>query len=290
MEMDRLRVVRGALLILGMLTAVALPAASSARAADARGARAAFFGGWELQGWRPWSHIEWKGALDDSPGIARQFQLVASPRRSGLHAARFSVAPGDKYGDSSGERSMAVWLTSNEREGDTYYYAWSTLFPRDWVTPRGWSITTEWHADERFELAPLRFNVVGSDRMTLDMTTGTCTDPYACAYQRNHVVLRTLSKGRWNDFVMRVHWSAGDGSVEVWHRLAGQRSFRSVLLLRHVPTLPSMRGDPASAVIYIEQGLYRGDGSTGTTTVYHDAFRRASTWTEAVNVWRRTAK
>ena len=242
-----------------------------------------FRGDWEKGGGRPWNCCEYGGSFDGFPPLSAQFQLVTSPVRQGRYAAKFTVNPGDRYGDSTGERSLARWLSNDgtsgsfEKEGDEFYYAWSTLFPSDWITPPNWAIFMEWHSDGRYPIAPLAFEVKGDETVTFNMATGNCTNPYVCSYRQHHPLLSTLSKGRWNDFVVRVVWHTSAGAVQIWHRTEDETSFEAALDLNRVPTLPWRNGDGKPALIYILHGLYRGGGSN-TSTIYHDGFVRGTSF------------
>ncbi|MEZ5099300.1 MAG: polysaccharide lyase [Thermoleophilia bacterium] len=228
----------------------------------------------------PWEGLEYGGTFDGTPPPAEQLAIVDAPVRSGRRAARFTVRPGDRYGQSTGERALVRWLGSAERDGDDLVYGWSTLFPPDWRQPPGWGLITEWHADSRFPLAPVRLNA-GADALTLSLSTGTCPTPYGCAVQRNVPLLSTLSRGRWNDLVVRIAWrTRPTGVVQVWHRVEGEAAFRLVLDLRGVPTLPWREGE-RPATIYLLHGLYR-DAGPGPSTVYHDGFVRGDSVEEVM--------
>lgn len=267
-------------LLVALVTALAALACTGAAAAAID-----FRAGWEGTATgedppAPWEGFEFGGTFDGTPSPAEQLQVVAGPIREGSRAARFVVRPGDRYGASTGERALVRWIGSGEADGQELVYGWSTLFPEDWVAPPGWGILTEWHADSRFPLAPLRFNA-GGDSLTLSMTTGECPAPYTCDVMRNYPVLSSLAKGQWNDFVVRVRWrTAPTGRVEVWHRVAGEPAFRQVLDVRDVPTLPWRAGE-APTGIYLLHGLYRGEGQT-TTTLLHDGFVRGTSLEEVL--------
>ena len=94
------------------------------------GARA-FAGDWETGDASQWSGNHWNRNVP----LSDQFEIVCDPVHQGGFAARFTVRPGDKFGETSGERSEVLYTGANEVEGDDVWYAWSTLFPSDWTTP-----------------------------------------------------------------------------------------------------------------------------------------------------------
>jgi hypothetical protein len=242
-------------------------------------------GDFETANTSQWEGFEYHGVFTANYSQSNQLQIVTSPVRQGRYAAKFIVNPGDQYGGSSGERALLRFGDSRcscESEGEDFYYSWSTLFPTEWATPPGWAQILEFHGDSRFLLAPIRFNAAG-DSLTVDMTTGQCASAGQCAYMRNTPVLSTLSKGKWNDFILHVRWTKGsNGVVEVWHRLEGSSSWREVVNLSGIPTLPWLSGQ-TDPTVYILYGLYTGSGSTARS-LYGDAFSRATSFDEAASV------
>jgi hypothetical protein len=232
-----------------------------------------------------WEGFEYHGVFTANYPQSNQLQIVTSPVRQGRYAAKFVVNPGDQYGGSSGERALLRFgdaRCSCESEGEDFYYSWSSLFPTDWSSPPGWAQILEFHGDSRFLLAPIRFNAAG-DSLSVDLTTGQCSSAGQCAYMRNTPVLSTLSKGKWNDFVLHVRWTkSSNGVVDVWHRLEGSSSWNKVADLSGIPTLPWLSGQ-ADPTVYILFGLYTGNGSTARS-LYGDAFSRATSFDEAASV------
>jgi hypothetical protein len=93
-----------------------------------------FKGDFETAGWRPWNDLQYE---EERP-VADSFALVTDPVRQGHFAAKITVRQGySRWGYN--EDSELVWK-SGEHEGDDYYYAWSTLFPKTWTAPYGWGI------------------------------------------------------------------------------------------------------------------------------------------------------
>jgi hypothetical protein len=229
--------------------------------------------------------FEHRGAFEAGFPVDRQLAWVRSPVRRGRHALRFTVNPGDRYGKSTGERALLRNLDQLSFDGADTYFAWSTLFPADWKAPPGWALFFEFHSDARFALAPIRFNA-HADSARLDITTGACRDRGLCSYHRNHRLLSTLSKGRWNDFVVHIRFSKSNrGLIEVCHHVTGERKWRMVTRLRRVPTLPYYKGkgDPT---MYFQWGLYTGAG-TSTRVVYGDNFTFSTKLADVVRTFPR---
>ena len=262
--------------------------------AAAAGGTAAFRGDLEQRG-SGWLGLGWD-SLQHEPDrpVADSFQLVTSPVRQGSHAARIVVRHGySKYGYNE---DTELVFNSKERSGDDYFYAWSTLFPLDWRAPYKWGIFAQWHATLGTSPA-VSFGARG-DTVHLGLLAGK-TDEKANRFEfsRRVPLLSTLSKGRWNDFVLRVRWSGrNNGIVEVWHRVAGSGGFEKKVSLSGITTLQyaTARGqspdNPSS--IYVLWGLYRGSycskptqlnctgplGTQAPSVLYQDGFARGTSF------------
>jgi hypothetical protein len=273
--------------LLGLLVAVAAALAGSARAAEL--VTSSFDSAVTGQNPpAPWLRFEYGGVFRSGLTVDRQLQIVPDPRRRG-RAAKFIVNPGDEYGGSSGERALLSLnipstgtATSPEHDGADFYYAWSNLFPQDWTYPPQWAILLEFHADNRFVLAPLRINA-SSNTISVDMTAGPCVTLLICGFRKSFPIVRQIARDRWEDFIMHVRWSkANSGIVTVWHRVE-RGKWKRALRLRGVPTLPSFGGQPDTAIDVLF-GLYTGNGST-TRVVYGDNFARAASFRTAAAVF-----
>ena len=214
-----------------------------------------------------WDRLHYK-----TGGVASdQFAVVSDPVRQGSFAARFTVRPGDVF-NSGGERCEVVDY-SDESEGSDYWYAWSTLFPPTWTAPNSFGIFLQWHSNLPIP-PPIAFNarddsaVVQLNTGVVDDSTGRGTDFV------KYPLLSSLSKGRWNDFVVHVHWSLTHGSLTVWHRANPTEPYTKALELLDVPTLQAQDG--LTYGNYTKLGLYRWVDPVKTDVIYHDGFRRSS--------------
>ncbi|UJR80049.1 polysaccharide lyase [Sandaracinus amylolyticus] len=238
---------------------------------------------WETGDWS-----QWDGPLGRDPDA--QIDVVTDVVRQGRYAARFQVRPGDRYRTTSGERAeVHLWDYRREREGDTFYYAWSTLFPEGWRAPERWGIVMQWHAHTDIS-PPMAFNA-GADRLDLVFSSGNIDSWWPAEYEESHRVLDGLSPGRWHDFIVRIDFRADtSGSVEVWHRLEGTAEFDSVLAVRDVPTLQwstdsgrihdgyaQRWGEGWVSGVWVQHGLYRS-ASSATDVIYHDGFCRGTSY------------
>jgi hypothetical protein len=231
-----------------------------------------FRGDWDAGSWQPWTNLQYNQSAQESD----QFVTVTSPLREGTYAARFTVRPGDKFLTTSGERCEVEYDGADETDGSDYWYAWSTMFPTDWSTS-DWAIFMQWHS--HFPIVPPMAFVVGQDYGVLNLNTGTLDANGQGSYHPSFTVLRTLNKGKWNDFVVHVHWSStANGSITVWHRVAGG-TFTKVVDVSGVPTLQQQNGVVSGN--YMKHGLYRSqNNATMTSVLYLDGFRRGTSLAE----------
>ena len=250
--------------------------------------------------------------------MSESFSIVSNPVRQGRYAAKVVVQQGySPFGYN--ESTEAATGITGQGEGSDYYYAWSTMFDPTWVSPYGWGDIVQFytHNWEKFGgPPPIALDTSGS-HVDLAVLTGRFDEPGTSAdawrgwythpgtstssligysFKQNFRILDTLSLGRWNDFVMHVHWSAHNGKIQMWHRLAGA-SWLPVLDVN----VPTLRYDPATNLSddigLLKQGLYRQSYCHQPTTLtacnsvlglqppnilYQDAFVRGSSFAEVV--------
>jgi hypothetical protein len=256
-----------------------------------QGITAPFVGNFENlsgPGWEQFTGLQYE---QDRP-LQDSFSLVDRPVRSGRRAARITARHGySRFGHN--EDTSLVHL-SYEGPGEDYWYAFSTYFPPDWVAPHAWGIFAQWHAN--LGTSPIiGFNARNDDAF-LNVHTGLTDEARnSFQYDLNRPLLKSLSKGRWNDFVMHVRWSESGGIIEVWHKLAGQQVLKRLILLDGIPTLQWTSARKGFRV-YLLFGLYRGSycatptqldcsssrGVQAPNTLYLDAYARAATFEDVV--------
>ncbi len=270
-------------LLIGALAALATKAASQPRAEP-------FVGNFEVlpPGWQQFDGLQY----EEDRSLGDSFSLVAEPVRQGSRAARFTVRQGySPFGHN--ESTQLDWM-GKERPGDEYWYAWSTLFPPDWKRPAGWGIFAEWHAN--LATSPLIGLSAKGNTADATLLTGLTDEKgNTAAVDRVVPLLPTLSKGRWNDFLVHVRWSQhNDGFVEIFHRIAGEPSMRKLVSFQHVPTFQTTP-DGRGVGTYLLFGLYRqsycpqptqigctsSQGVQSPNTLFHDGFVRAGTYASA---------
>jgi hypothetical protein len=285
----RRRVLLVSLALLVVSSAAAAAASLAEGGAGTGKAAKTFVGNFEIgpPGWGQFSGLQY----EDVRPLQDSFALVGDPVRSGARAARITLPQG--YSKFGYNESTQLVHFSDEQPGDDYWYAFSVNFPRDWFPPYRWGIFAEWHAT--LETSPVIAFNARSDTATLSLLSG-LTDEQAntSQYAVKRPLLATLSKGKWNDFVMHVRWSKTNGEVEVWHKLAGQQRLRRLVRLAGMPTF-QWTSSGKGIGIYLLFGLYRGSycpqptqldctssqGVQAPNTLYLDSYARASSF-EAV--------
>ena len=179
---------------------------------------------------------------------ADRLQVVPSPARQGSYAIKVTVRQGDNPINASGNRNELVRMT-NEKEGDEYFYRWSTMFASDFPSAKTWQLFTQWHHSGNTGSPPMEFYVNGE---TIYLRVSGST-----------VVWSTpLVRGQWQDFIFHVKWSSKPGVGFVELHLNGQL----VLPKRYAATMY------AGQTNYLKVGLYRNSTVAPVGVVYHDGW------------------
>lgn len=175
--------------------------------------------------------------------------------RQGRYAARFEIRPGDHWAGLVGGERAEVLKGMGETAGQESYWAWSTYFPKSFVSDptAGFQMFTQWHSSSNTNVSGVSFQVV-KERLAVRVAGG--TNPLAW----KPYDLGPLIRGAWQDFVVHVRWSSGDDGVfDVW---------RNGQAVAHA-TGPNI--GPGLGT-YVKQGFYRPPEPT-TTVIFDDAMR-----------------
>jgi hypothetical protein len=242
--------------------------------------------------------------------LATQYHTVTSPVRQGLFAGQFIVHVNDTIVGISGERvESSMWdnrtwalpyiTYSEEVPGDDFYYGWSTLFPVGWKAPQLFGIILQQQVRAANTNPAIAINARG-DSLMVDFRTGVLArngSGHTFSFNRTPVILSTLDKGLWHDFIMHIKYKPDStGSCEIWHRLEGTPKFTKILpyatvpteqwttdtatFLSHQPYTTYVKGGITGWVpnCYVRMGLYRDKGGMYTNTVYHDNWCRGTNY------------
>ena len=238
-----------------VLAALALVRPTEPRAPALQPADVTWGGGFETRDLNQWSAIETGGRRD-------AIKIVRTPVRSGRYAAKFTVRPSDRFGGSTGERALVCNYESDE-PGQEAWWAWSTMFPRQFrPTLGGWNTFTTWHHSGTTGQANLNFQVNPDVRpATLKLEANSGRDPERP--RQREFTLAKFVRNHWYDFVLHVKWSANRevAFIELW--VDGRRVIRKTRLATLYPGQDT----------YPCQGYYRNPAPL-TAYVYHGATRR----------------
>jgi hypothetical protein len=212
-------------------------------------------------------------------------KIVTVPVRQGTHAALFVTYP--NTGDSADDRSEIDTTVANTggRDGQDWYYAWSTRFTSRlnrkgfWSKGGDWNVFTQWHSGNdacgnNVQLGVDAATTPGVAKLYTDLTT---KNPLDCdqQYKNVHSILGRLRFDTWYDFVVHIKWSTDPrvGFYEVW------MNGREVVPRTVGQTMLDAKG------VYWKQGFYRG-AFDGTNAVYQDGAVRAPSLDAAAQEFR----
>lgn len=178
---------------------------------------------------------------------SNRLRIVSDPVRQGRHALRTEVRVGDDPIRASGHRNELVYSADNP-VNQTRVYSWSTLWPSAYVSPDTWQLFTQFHHTGLNGSPPVEMYTRGEE---IQLRVGG---------SNGRIVWRgPLLRGRWQDFVLHIHWSANEGWVELYRngeRVLGRTSGQTAY--------------PGQG-IYLKQGLYRSTTVRHTQVLFHDA-------------------
>jgi hypothetical protein len=232
----------------GLLALIVVVGALGASARTYGGSAAAWNGDFESGNFGQWDSVQ---------QVGDRVTLERSVVRQGRYAARFEVKPGDRWAGLGGERAE-VLKSVGEVEGSESYWAWSTYFPRSFVSDptAGFQMFTQWHSTSNTNNSGVSFQV-DHERLVVRYDGGVA--PTGTVWQ--HFDLGPLVRSSWQDFIVHIRWSSGNsGSIDVW------RNGRLVVSHGTGANIGTGLGT------YVKQGFYRPPSSTATV-VYDDAMR-----------------
>lgn len=238
----------------------------------------------------------------ECPHPERQLKIVTDPVRQGRYAARFEVAPGDRWTNGS-VRCLVANTETNEREGDDYYFAFSIYFPGKPSNNLIWELHSReeiYSVDPDLGVSPHAILSEESGRLNYRLLSGPAlwSGSEWTGWQYAEPSLPLLEKiqiRRWIDIVIHINFAhRSEGMLEVWCRTEGERwSEKPQVSRTGVPTLQWIPGhekvvnggrndvriqsDIYTSSLYVELGLYPGTKSIARTDVlYLDGYRRGT--------------
>lgn len=212
-----------------------------------------------------------------------QFTIVSSPTREGKYAAKLTVSNHDKFQNMSGERCDLLRPNHDEKEGDEYWYAWSTFFPKNWQSPKDWFVIADWHSRYQDVCQLVQIEVTEKNALIAKVLTGNvsgyqCFDGNGSAFTTEQTITPQLDLSTWNDFIIHVKWTTKPtGFIEIFYNNEEKGSFKKVVSLKGIPTLQYQEDINNPLRPYFKLAHYRSDKNTHTSTLFHDGFRQGKT-------------
>jgi hypothetical protein len=225
-----------------------------------------FTGDYETGDFRQWNNcqaLHINSSCDEVDSSHHSMQIVTSPVRQGIYAARFEVRDGDIPAFGGGERAEVADKAAGGVEAEEMWYQWSTQFTANFPLAGWGAVVSQWH-DASSNSPPLSFAVVDSTHW------GLVKDGAAVLWKAPQ------SPGTWQDIKIRIVWSSDPsvGVVELWHN--GVRQSFSGGECSGTTCHTSTIG---AGGIYFKQGYYRDTTHTAPGVIYHDGFTAARTET-----------
>ena len=232
---------------------------------------------------------EWSGfqAADET-----RLPVVTTRFMTGGKALALEVREGDRgpgVCDRGCERTQIGGPTIHQ-DGDEDWTAVGFYVPRDYpasTADRFFQTSWQFYGAPSVGSPPLEFGVA-KDARTIEVTRnwwpGTDGDASAGDGQTHErLAALPLRKGTWQKFVWHVRWSSDDdtGFVELFHAPYG-RALRRVVSRTYGATL--LRQNTEGLAGLADNYRSRASG-LGTTRVYFDAIRTATTFGEAASVF-----
>ncbi|WP_158607869.1 polysaccharide lyase [Nocardia panacis] len=213
-------------------------------------------------------------------GPSYSMQVESDVVREGRRfAARFELRQGDSpAGLCCGDRAeVSGEEKTRAGEGEDRWYQWSTRFEDGFPADKGWSVLSQWHADQDGP-PPLAIGAgptnVGVNRWGVVVSTWRGPDDPGPTYTPWSA---PIVPDEWTDIRLHVKWSAKDsvGFVELWIDGTPQTFTAAPCAGRTRCAVRTLMPDGGG--VYFKQGYYRDPKISRPGIVYHDGFSAATT-------------
>jgi hypothetical protein len=205
--------------------------------------------------------------------------------------AYFEVLPGDKFKNTTGERSEVVlggWQNNDGFQvsggGGVEYYKISVKLASDWEAPetneRGfqWGTFFQLHGPNEYNTSP-SLALHAGNAFYLSLAGGNVNNLVG---GRLYFSDGNLNLGKWNEFIIEVRWANDStGMIRIHRKSLANAEWKEVLNIRGIPTLQYKSGSPA-APHYWKAGFYRSESSF-TNSLWLGPIRRSSTFAAVAN-------
>lgn len=195
---------------------------------------------------------QWCIANQAVPG---RITVVTSPVTQGQYAYRFQLNDGDTIFGTERVTLSQQCAGRYEQNGEEKYYGWSVYLPADYPANTNWSLVVQWKGIHTGS-PPISLNL-RNDRWMLNYRPTVNSSEL-------HKWDAPATKGRWENFVLHVKWSADPsiGFIEFWHngQLVVQKFYTS--------TMHTNGTTPVNN--FVAMGLYRDASISTNVILYHD--------------------
>jgi hypothetical protein len=222
----------------------------------------------------------------------------ASP--NGSEVLRVEVRPGDNVG-YTGERAEVSHMLDHKgahfdvspASGHEFYAIAVKLAP-NWQAPGNdthngfrWGSIVQLHSPDDFD-SPPAFSLAALDEFSVNICVGDLVNGGLLSHNKDGSTLALahgdLRRGHWVQFLIDVVWANDDqGSLTIYRRDAGERSFVEVLSRHRQPTLQFRSSTPhPKGQHYWKVGYYRSTSPDVTSRLWLGPFVRGTSREEVV--------
>lgn len=234
-----------------------------------------------------------KGSYDVHAEGVDKFMLDSRGSGPRSNVANFTVRPGDKVNQSTGERSEVVlggWESTSRFKvrGDegTEFYRISVKLDVNWLPPdansygQKWGMFFQLHGPNEYA-APPAVALLAEDKFALFVLGGDMNKKQG---GKRFLTNSDLNVGNWVDFILEIKWAPDNtGAIAVYRRDEGASGWEKVSDIKSVATL-QYRGspNPNDPPHYWKAGFYRSE-SQHVNSLWLGPIVRGKTFAEVAN-------
>jgi hypothetical protein len=229
-------------------------------------------------------------------GLDRLRPIVDPTSPKGGSVLQVEVRPGDNVGYTGERAEVSVMLAPDGSrypvtgESGHEYYALSIKLDPDWQPPSAgagwvWGLFIQLHGPDDFS-APPAFAMAAEKDFHVNLCSGDLIEGGALRRNKDATSVPLsrgdLRPGHWVEFVLDVTWAYDNrGSLDIFRRDEGEKSFVKVLSLDGQPTLQFRSSTPdVHGTHYWKVGYYRSISPGVTNRLWLGPLARGSSFQE----------
>ena len=163
--------------------------------------------------------LDYNGAESDDASTyigqkccSNSINITTSHVRSGRFAIVATVFSDDP-GVYPHHRAEIALKTNHSLPGQSYWYGWSELIPKDWAPDPTWTLIAQWHAPGANVMQPLQLELSGSKWCWVNWIGPLPGAKYNVLFCEDF----EHEKGQWVDWVVNVKWTNDNsGYIRIW--------------------------------------------------------------------------